>query len=205
MIYTNDAIKEKTIRKQNTKRIIRIAMLPLILLIIAFLCNIIFQILVQKNGKLDFWGYKFSIVMTGTMQPDINIGDIIIEKKVTQNEIQVGDMISYNIAGTNTSITHKVTKVINENGEKSFKTKGNNYNFEDPELVHYDMIEGKICKSITGLGVVIPYIFSKTGLAILAFIILTCYFMISNRKSRMAMRAETRKLYNFPKYEQKEG
>ena len=205
MIYTNDAIKEKTIKQQKKRKIIRMAILPFIIIIIALLCNLLFQLLVQKNDKLEFLGYKISIAMSGNMQPDINIGDIVIEKKVAQNEIKVGDIISYNIANTNTKITHKVTQVINEDEEKVFKTKGNNYNFEDPEVVHYDMIEGKLCNRIKGFGVIIPYIFSKTGLAIVALIVIICYFIISNRKAKKVMREEARKLYNFPKYEQKEG
>jgi len=98
-----------------------------------------------------------------------------------------------------------VTQVINQDDEKVFKTKGNNYNFEDPEIIKYDMIDGKVSKSIKGFGTIVSYLFSKTGLAIAAFVILTCYFMISNKKSRRVMREETRKLYNIPKYEQKEG
>ena len=205
MIYTNDAIKEKTTRKQKRDRIWRIVCITFIIIFIAFICNILYQVFVQKDDKIGLFGYNISIVMTGSMQPSINIGDILIEKRVSSNEIAVGDVISFNVEKSKSKMTRRVTQIIHENETVKFKTKGESNNVEDPDLVNVDMIEGKVIKHVAGFGVLISYVFSKTGLALLAFLIVILYFIISNKKTRMIMREEARKLYNFPRYEQKEG
>ena len=205
MIYTNDAIRERTTRKQKRDKIWKVALITFIIVFIAFICNILYQIFIQKNSKIGIFGYDISIVMTGNMQPSINIGDILIEKKAVQGEIAVGDVISFNMPNSKTNTTRRVAEIVNENDKVMYKTKGELNRTADPELVSIDMIDGKVIKHIAGFGVLISYIFSKTGLALLAFFSVMLYFIISNKKTRMVMREEARKLYNFPRYEQKEG
>lgn len=205
MIYTNDAIKEKTTRKQKRDRVWKVMFITFFIVFLAFICNILYQVLIQKDGKIGLFGYNISIVMTGSMQPSINIGDVLIEKRVSSNEIAVGDVISFNVEKSKNRTTRRVTQIVYENEEVKFKTKGESNNVEDPELVSIDMVEGKMISHIAGFGVLISYVFSKTGLALLAFLIVILYFIISNKKTRMIMREEARKLYNFPRYEQKEG
>ena len=71
---------------------------------------------VLKNDVIDFFGYSFLIVVSGSMEPSISINDIIVIKK--QNNYLVNDIITYK--SNNSLITHRI---VNIEGDKIY-TKG---------------------------------------------------------------------------------
>ncbi|HBK54047.1 MAG TPA: signal peptidase I, partial [Syntrophomonas wolfei] len=71
----------------------------------------------------DFMGYKPFIVLSGSMEPTILTGDIVLTKETGPDAIVEGDIITFR-ADQNTAVTHRVTEVVIENGTRSFLTKG---------------------------------------------------------------------------------
>ena len=53
-------------------------------------------------------------IATASMYPEIEIGDVVIVKKCTINDIKEGDVIEYQIEKQN--IVHRVERIENENG-----------------------------------------------------------------------------------------
>ena len=57
---------------------------------------------------------------------------------------------------------------------------------------------------IRGVGKVMSYIFTGTGIIAIGLIILLHYTITNERKVKILAREEARKLYNTPKYRKKE-
>lgn len=96
-----------------------------------------------------------SIILTGSMEPQIKPGDmVIIQKMKTEediNHLKEGDIINYK--RQNITITHRIQKVnIDKAGNRSFITKGdNNSSADDIEVLPND-IKGIIIGNIPKIG-----------------------------------------------------
>ncbi len=63
-------------------------------------------------------------------------GDAIFIKKVNQDELKINDIISFH--NKDEIITHRIVKVIEENGKTKYITKGDNNRREDKEHITYE-------------------------------------------------------------------
>ncbi|MGM9474217.1 signal peptidase I [Pseudarthrobacter sp. YS3] len=81
-------------------------------------------------------GYQTSTMLTGSMAPLINPGDIVVTKPVPASDIRVGDIITYHIPVEDQRVeTHRVTEVnTNPEGSITVQTKGDANNGVDPWL-----------------------------------------------------------------------
>jgi signal peptidase I len=79
-------------------------------------------------------GYQTSTMLTGSMSPLINPGDVVVTKPVPAADIKVGDIITYHIPVEDQRVeTHRVTEVIaNPDGTIAVRTKGDANNGVDP-------------------------------------------------------------------------
>jgi signal peptidase len=79
-------------------------------------------------------GYQTSTMLTGSMSPLINPGDVVVTKPAPAEEIRVGDIITYHIPVEDQRVeTHRVTDVIpNPDGTIAVRTKGDANNGADP-------------------------------------------------------------------------
>ena len=77
------------------------------------------------------------IVLTDSMYPVIQSGDLIICSTAQPEEIETGDVIAFfDPAGNGTTIvTHRVLEVTELDGQTAWRTKGDNNNTEDRLLV----------------------------------------------------------------------
>lgn len=92
-----------------------------------------------------------SVIATGSMEPLIKPGDVIIVKKVDADEIKVGDIVQFQ--SENILISHRVIDVMmNEEKKKSFKTKGDNNSIPDNSLVSSEFVKGKIVYVVPKIG-----------------------------------------------------
>jgi signal peptidase len=80
------------------------------------------------------FGYQTSTMLTGSMAPLINPGDVVVTQPVPVSDIQVGDIITYAIPVEDQRIeTHRVTEIIhNQDGTTAVQTKGDANNGVDP-------------------------------------------------------------------------
>ena len=85
-----------------------------------------------------------------------------------------------------------------------YRTKGDNNNKEDLELVSYDQIKGVLVFKISKLGKIITKMFTKYGIAIILLIIFIAYFHSSRNEEKRIAREDARKRYNIPKYEKED-
>ena len=101
-------------------------------------------------------------VLSGSMEPELKVGDIVVSKAVDSSSIKVGDVITYKM-GANTLVTHRVIEVIEMNGSNFYKTKGDANNVEDSDLVSQDNVVGKLALRIPKGGYVVDILTSPIG------------------------------------------
>ncbi len=95
-------------------------------------------------------GFKPFVIASGSMEPNINIGDIVLVQPTDMNEIKVGNIIAYHVS--NRIVVHRVVEVLNNNGKIYLKTKGDANLDADPGLVTERVILGKIALTIPRVG-----------------------------------------------------
>ena len=131
-------------------------------------------------------GWLPLIVLTDSMKPEIDGGDLIICHTIEAEEIKTGDVIAFfDPAGNGTSIvTHRVIEIVEENGELSFRTKGDNNNAEDKLLVSENDLVAIYKTRIAGAGNVAMFMQSPTGLivcVVLPIVMLVGYDLIRRK------------------------
>lgn len=92
-----------------------------------------------------------SAIVTGSMEPEIKPGDIVILKKISGEEAQIGDVIQYYYQKENIYITHRVI-AINHGQETTLETKGDNNSSADFTPVTLAQVKGKVIKVIPKIG-----------------------------------------------------
>ena len=147
-----------------------------ILFLVIVLPFLIFNLTLIIKSKLypdkiaDFMGYKPFIVMSGSMETTINIGNLVIVKKVNSSSIHIGDIIAFK--NGNIVISHRVKEIINDSGTYKFKTKGDNNNVTDDFIVNSDAIEGIFVNKIPGLGSILLFLGKPIGLLMVILVII---------------------------------
>ena len=133
------------------------------------------------------------IVLTDSMYPVIQSGDLIICHTAEPEEIETGDVIAFfDPAGNGTTIvTHRVIEVT----EDGWRTKGDNNNTEDRLLVTEDKLvavyEGT---RIAGFGNVALFMQTTPGLIVCVvcpILLLVGYDMVRRRMYEKASKQDT--------------
>ena len=202
MIYTNEIIKKKYEKKLIIKRLLKIVYVPIIAGIILITILAGYKKYVKHENNISILGFRQYVVATGSMEPEYNIGDVIIIREKPEEEIKIGDIINYTSENGIDTITHRVVDIIEKDGQNYYKTKGDNNNSEDSELVKYSQVKGKLVFKISKLGTVITKMFTGTGITILFAVIILSYIRDKNKEEKIIARENARKLYNVPKYEE---
>lgn len=205
MIYTNEIIKKKYEKKLIIKRLLKIVYVPIIAGIILITILAGYKKYVKHENNISILGFRQYVVATGSMEPEYNIGDLIVIRETTKEEIKIGDVINYISETGIDTITHRVVDIIQKDGQTYYKTKGDNNNSVDPELVNYSQVKGILVFKISKLGTVITKMFTGTGITILFAVIILSYIRDKNKEEKIIARENARKLYNVPKYEENDS
>ncbi len=200
MRYTNEAIKRRKRAENILKRKINILIYIILIPILIYNISLIIQAVIKTSETPNFLGIKTYVIISGSMEPSLQIGDIVIVKKVAQNELKQGDIISYRQGQS--VITHRIAEVIDKEGEVEYKTKGDNNNAEDSGILSYEMIEGKVVKHISQIGK-IAIILQKKGTIIFIILILYIYILYSSSiKKKRALRKLKREEFESKRLEE---
>lgn len=169
MRYDIDSINKRRGREKTLKIIVGI-----IFVVIIYNIILIGISMVEGIENFSIFGYKAYIITSDSMKPEINNGDVVIVREIEQEEIKENDVIvfSENIK----SITHRVIEVIDVGGNKEYKTKGDNNQVEDSQLVLFENIKGRVMFKIPFLGTVI--LFMKNQIIVLILLLLILLFCL---------------------------
>lgn len=140
------------------------------LLIILLVCAVLIVISSRAaGGEPSLFGYQLKTVLSGSMEPEMPVGSLILTKQVDEKEtFKTGDVITFRTS-ENILVTHRIIEV-EHNGQR-FITKGDNNNGPDVEPVLADNIVGKYSgTTIPYAGYVFHYMNTKQGAVLFLFI-----------------------------------
>lgn len=80
------------------------------------------------------FGYNTYSVLTGSMEPVLNVGGVIVTKTEKIEQIDIGDIITFQTE-PGPLVTHRVIEIIHKDGVPWFKTKGDASEEADLSLV----------------------------------------------------------------------
>ena len=137
---------------------------------------------------IKVFGYKPFAVVSGSMETSINVGDLVIAKKIDSDKsLKNGDIIAFRTSD-NYVVTHRIVETKDENGKRYFTTKGDNNKSNDMDPVVFDKIEGVYVTKYAKLGNFVLFIQKPIGFIIIMIIILligVILFMLTGKsKSR---------------------
>ncbi len=114
-------------------------------LIPIFLTIFIIFVLVSGIGK-----YKMIAIASDSMNPIYYKGDAIIYVKANASDINKGDILVF--SSNNMTITHRVVDIIKIGNKSFFKTKGDNNENADIDLISEDNVYGKVKYIVKYIG-----------------------------------------------------
>ena len=178
--------KEKTSVTHRVLTIVGTVLCIILIPILLINLTLIAKSYINKDEVPSIGGMLPLIVLTDSMVPEIYSGDLIICKTADAEDIEVNDVISFfDPAGNGTSIvTHRVIEIVEDDGEIFFRTRGDNNNTEDKELVPAENLVGVYKMRIAGAGHIAMFMQSTAGLIIcvvLPIILLVGYDIIRRR------------------------
>lgn len=178
--------KRKLIRRILVK-VIYILLLPIIL----WELIIVIKTIKNPNETPDVFGIKTFTIISGSMEPNISINDLVIIKEVDKSEIKKGDIVSFKINGE--IITHRVINVETDtNGEPLYTTQGDANNIQDYNKVKFENIEGKYIGKIPKVGKIVITLKNKETLTVLIVLLLIIYVLEERNSSKKIKRNKTR-------------
>lgn len=139
-------------KAQPSNRFLKLAGSLLFLITIVILSTVLISVLVTKSsGQLpDLLGYQLFEIQSGSMEPTLSVGSIIVTKKPNNpTELQVGDVVTFeSLSGS--LVTHRILEVLKEaDGSVAYRTKGDNpKNSPDQDLLTPDRVVGEMLLKI---------------------------------------------------------
>ncbi len=123
------------------------------------------------------------VVVSDSMSPNINKGDLLFLQGVNPEDIKVGDVIVYDAYGLwpgapEDPIVHRVIDIEEDDGKLYFETKGDNNYKKDKEPVPENRVIGKVVGRIPYIGWV-KIILTDYGLLFPVIIILSVPLVVS--------------------------
>jgi len=107
-------------------------------------------------------GYQSLAVLSGSMEPNIGVGAIAYVAETDASELEVGDVVTYNI-GDGTYVTHRIVEIDSDN--QCLVTKGDANDVADSNPVTFEQIVGRVNFHVPLLGYISIYIKTPLGIA----------------------------------------
>ena len=165
------------------KKVLRVTanVLAWIVLIIAFLVTIIVFSSGRNNGVANIFGFIPMTVESDSMKPTFSKNDLIICKEVDDiNSLKQGDVITFwtVIDGRRVKNTHRIVEIEDNNGSKSFITRGDNNQVNDTTPAYAGDLIGKWTETrIAGFGKIMNFMRTKKGFFICIVIPMAIFFL----------------------------
>ena len=100
-----------------------------------------------KDNKLETPLYGAYVIVSGSMEPLIKVRDAVLIKRTTEENIKINDVVTYRStdpAFYGILVTHRVINIEENNGEKTYITKGDHNETIDRTPVKFNQIQGKV-------------------------------------------------------------
>ena len=163
---------------------------------------VIFIFAARLTGRMPaLFGYQVFRVVTDSMTPTLEVGDVILVKGCDPEDIRNGDIVTYDgLEGSYKGkiITHRVvTDPEVRDGVYYYQTKGDRDGAQFDPVITFSQVEGKYVRTLPLVDKLYTFFLSPLGLVsfIVLIVILFGYEMISLVVSYKKMDEEDEEYY----------
>ena len=189
--------KEKSTTNHKALTVLGVILCIILIPILVINVTLIVKSYTNTEEVPKIGGYCPLIVLTGSMEPEIKSGDLIIVKQVDGKDVKDGDVIAFfDPDGNGTSIlTHRVIEIIEEDGKLSFRTQGDANDSQDRLPVSEEDLVGIYNDvRITGAGKVAMFMQTTAGLivcVVVPLILLIAWDIFRRKRYEKANKQDT--------------
>jgi signal peptidase I len=97
-------------------------------------------------------GWEFAAILSGSMEPVLHVGGLVVIQPTSTDNLKVGDIISFKMQGVNTPICHRIQDIQVKGEERYFQTKGDANEEADQTLTSSKSIKGKAVLFVPYVG-----------------------------------------------------
>ena len=182
--------------KETRKKIFGAIKLIVKVILIAFVAAFVLMVALQRfsGNEFSLFNFRMFTVVSGSMKPKYDIGDVLIAKETKASDVKVGDTISYlGEVGTfkGKVVTHQVISIEKDSeGKYMFHTKGLSNLVEDP-VVYEHQLYGVVVYRAALLSLVYKVVGTSYGLFL--FVIVPLLYIIGSEFIEMLLEKEAKR------------
>jgi signal peptidase len=109
------------------------------------------------------FGWRVDAVFSGSMEPELKTGGVVITRPVDTEDIKVGDIITF-YSPLNEQLTSHRVIAAGDGSSFHFQTKGDANEDADPFVVPAENVVGKVCFHIPYFGHATQFVKTPLGL-----------------------------------------
>jgi len=115
------------------------------------------------------FGWRVDAVSSGSMEPELKVGSVVITRPTDMQSIHAGDIITFRSPLNGKFTTHRVISVTS-NPSPVLRTKGDANEEADPFIIGSQSVVGKVCFDMAYFGYISQFIKSRLGLLFTLYI-----------------------------------
>lgn len=198
MKYQIEEISKQIKIEKTIKKVIKTIMLAILITLLISNIIMFYQTNIKHAEIPQVAGISVFNIVSESMEPTINVNDLIVIKKCKESEIENKDIITYK-KDDGTAVTHRVIRKNKVNGETIYTTKGDNNPVEDDGVIKYSQVHGKYVFKIKGIGGFVEKIQKNNGLITVAIAVIIFVILKNGRDKKKENRKIAREKYEIKK------
>ena len=115
-------------------------------------------------------GYQTFTVLSGSMEPTVSTGDLVVDARISVADARVGDVITFPEPHTNRLITHRLVHKRVARGWAHMRTRGDANNAAEQWNIRADGEIGRVAFSVPKGGYVTTFVNERDAQLLLAVI-----------------------------------
>jgi signal peptidase len=171
----------ETTGMETVKKVVGVLLSVLLWAIILLTALFTFTTLATKDSRnvSRIAGYTPLVVLSDSMAPTFNSGDLIIIKACDTSKLVEGDIITFHTIIENAYAlnTHRINSITENNGYRTYTTKGDNNAIADTRMISDGDIVGKYVTRLPILGRLINFLSSATGFLLVIVVPMLLFFV----------------------------
>jgi len=125
----------------------------------------------SQDGSSKLASYQLMVVLSGSMSPEFNAGDVVVVDAKKKTQYNKGEVITFKDPQDQKKVvTHRIAEVLQNGDQISYRTKGDANNTADSKPVPAANIIGQQKWHIPYLGRVVEFAKTKQGIVLLVVI-----------------------------------
>ena len=166
---------------ETVKKVVGVLLSVFLWAIILLTALFTFTTLATKDSRnvSRIAGFTPLVVLSDSMAPTFNSGDLIIIKACDPSKLVEGDIITFHTIIENAYAlnTHRINSIDDSNGYRTYTTKGDNNAIADTRMISDGDIVGKYVTRLPILGRLIHFLSSATGFLLVIVVPMLLFFV----------------------------